>query len=82
MKRILLLLLVALSVSASAQNYVTVTDECPLVRFTNPTIQDIAIDKKDVRIHRTSTLVVASLLNGTNQAFTWDSIRARRYGLS
>ena len=83
MKKILSSFLLIFTVLVSyAVPYITVTEECPYLRFSGSTLQDIVIDKSQVKLQQTSTKVSVVFLSGGAQTLSWDSKQARSYGYS
>ncbi len=81
MKRILLVTTILFCViSAKSQSYVTVTDQCPVVTFTDGYITKIATYKKNVKIQLSTSYVYVTFTNQGNQQITWNSTQAYAYG--
>lgn len=84
MKKILSSLFLSLFILANvfSVNYTSVTDECPYIRFTGTTLQDILVHKTNIRLEKANGYVAVSFIGGDWQTLTWSSTQARAYGYS
>mgnify|MGYP000932260291 CR=1 FL=1 len=84
MKKILSSLFLSLFILANvfSVNYTSVTDECPYIRFTGTTLQDILVHKTNMRLEKANGYVAVSFIGGDWQTLTWSSTQARAYGYS
>lgn len=78
---ILLFMLIALVIPAySTPNYVTLTDDCPVVTFSEANLSKISTYKCNVKVQLTTSNVIVSLTNYGAQTFTWNEAQATAYG--
>lgn len=82
MKKILSFLLLFSIAIGYSQNYVTVTDKCPLISFSETNLQNISANKADIKLTQTSSQVIVNIIGGGNQAIYWSVAQARAYGYS
>ena len=79
MKSLLFSILLLLSVSSFSLDYVSVTDDCPFVTFTNSSDRKVSVNRKYVKVTRTSQYVVVNIV-GTNVNYQWSESQADAYG--
>lgn len=82
MKKIPFLISLLISTSSFAINYVTVTDECPLIRFQEANLKDIVADKSDIKLTQSAGYITVNIIGGGNQTIYWTPAQARAYGYS
>ena len=82
MKKILSFLLLFSIAIGYSQNYVAVTDKCPLISFSETNLQNISANKADIKLTQTSSQVIVNIIGGGNQAIYWSVAQARAYGYS
>jgi len=79
MKSLLFSILLLLSVSSFSLDYVSVTDDCPFVTFTNSSDRKVSVSRKYIKVTKTSQFVVVNIV-GTNLSYQWNESQADAYG--
>lgn len=82
MKKVIILLLLFTSLTASAVDYVTVTNNCPVISFASNGLGKLSVYKSNLKVQKTDTQVVVTIISpdaGT-QTITWNASQANAYG--
>ena len=79
MKSLLFSILLLLSVSSFSLDYVSVTDDCPFVTVTNSSDRKVSVNRKYVKVSKTSQYVIVNIV-GSNVNYQWNESQADAYG--
>lgn len=82
MKKLLLFIFILFSFvfTSKAADYVTVTNDCPIVTFTANGLTKLSVHKKQIKVQKTSTTVTVTIISDGSQQFTWNASQAYAYG--
>lgn len=60
--------------------YTTVTDECPFIRFSGNTLEDVVVEKSKVKLELVGTTINVVFISGGAQIISWNEAQALEYG--
>lgn len=82
MKHTLILLLLFISSTVLAVDYVTVTNNCPVITFSSVSLKRVSVYKNNIKVQKTDTKVMVTITSTDLgvQSFSWTVQQANAYG--
>lgn len=79
---VILLLVVFYTSTAKAVEYVTVTDDCPVITFSSTTLKRMSVLKSNIKVQKTDSYVIVTIMSADAgvQIITWNTAQADSYG--